>query len=173
MESIIRDQVYQYLTANDLLVHNQHGFIFDKSCLTQLLLGMNHWTTSLDQNIPVDILYLDFQKAFDSVPHYRHFVKLEAYGIRGKLLDWIKFFLVNHHQKVVLNDVSYNWSTIHSGVSQVSVLGPLHFIIYVNNIPPLMDSQILMFANDTKIFREIKTRADFTQFHKDIDYLLA
>ena len=173
MESIIRDQVYQYLTANNLFVHNQHGFISGKSCLTQLLHAMNHWTTSLDQNIPVDILYLDFQKAFDSVPHYRLFVKLDAYGIRGKLLDWIKLFLVNRRQKVVLNGVSSNWSTVHSGVPQGSVLGPLLFIIYVNDIPSLIDSQILMFADDTKIFREIKTRADFTQFQKDIDYLLA
>ena len=114
MESIIRDQVYQYLKANNLLVHNQHGFISGKSCLTQLLDAMNYWTTSLDQNIPVDILYLDFQKAFDSVPHYRPFVKLEAYGIRGKLLDWIKFFLVNLCQKVVLNGVSSNWSTVQT-----------------------------------------------------------
>ena len=173
MESIIRDQVYQYLTANNLLVHNQHGFISGKSCLTHLLHAMNHWTTSLDQNIPVDILYLDFQKAFDSVPHYHLFVKLDAYGIRGKLLDWIKFFLVNRCQKVVLNGVSSNWSTVHSGVPQGSVLGPLLFIIYVNDIPSHIDSQILMFADDTKIFREIKTRADFTQFQKDIDYLLA
>ena len=152
MESIIRNQVYQYLSVNNPLVQNLHGFITDKSCLTQLLHAINHWTTSLGQNIPVDILYLDFQKVFDSVPHYCLFVKLEAYGIRGKFLDWIKFFFVNHHQKVVLNGVSSNWSTVHSGAPQGSVLGPLLFIIYVNDIPSLIDSQILMFADGTKIF---------------------
>ena len=85
----------------------------------------------------------------------------------------IIFFLVNRRQKVVLNGVSSNWSTVHSGVPQRSVLGPLLFIIYVNDIPSLTDSQILIFADDTKNFREIKTRADFTRFQKDIDYLLA
>ena len=108
INSIMRDQVYQHLAVYNLLTQNQHGFISGKSCLTQLLHAMNHWTTSLDQNIPVDILYLDFQKAFDSVPHYHLFVKLEAYGIRtGKLLHWIKFFLVNRRQKVVLKIVVF------------------------------------------------------------------
>ena len=68
LESVIRDKIYQYLTANNLLVQNQHGFTSGKSCTTQLLHAMEYWTTSLDQNIPVDILYLDFRKAFDSPP---------------------------------------------------------------------------------------------------------
>ena len=73
MQSIMRDQVYQHLAVYNLLTQNQqHGFISGKSCLTQIFYAMNYWTTSLDQNIPVDILSrdLDFQKAFDSVPHY-------------------------------------------------------------------------------------------------------
>ena len=97
LESIIRVQVYQHLTANynDLLVHNQHGFTSGRSCTTQLLYTMDYWTSSLDNNIPVDILYLDFRKAFDTVPHCHLFIKLAAYGIRDKLLDWIKSFLTN------------------------------------------------------------------------------
>ena len=97
-ESIIRDQIYQHLTTNDLLVHNQHGFTSGRSCTTQLLCAMDYWTSSLHNNILVDILYLDFRKAFDTLPHCHLFTKLAAYGIRGKLLDWIKSILTNRRQ---------------------------------------------------------------------------
>ena len=116
LESIIRDKIYQHLTVNNLLVSNQHGFTSGKSCVTQLLHAMDYWAAKLDQNSSVDILYLDFRKAFDTVPHHRLFIKLAGYGIRGKLLQWIKSFLTNQHQKVVLNGVSSNWSTVYSGV---------------------------------------------------------
>ena len=80
---------------NDLLVHNQHGFTSSRSCTTQLLHAMEYWTSSLDNNIPVDILYLDFRKAFVTVPHCCLFIKLAAYGILDKLLNCIKSFLTN------------------------------------------------------------------------------
>ena len=115
LESIIRDKIYQHPIVNNLLVPNQHGFTSGKSCVTQLLHAMDYWTAKLDQSSSVDILYLDFHKAFDTVPHHRLFIKLEAYSIRGKLLQWIKSFLTNRHQKVVLNGVSSNWSTVYNG----------------------------------------------------------
>ena len=134
---------------------------------------MDYWTLSLDNNIPVDILYLDFRKAFDTVPHCRLFIKLAAYGIRGKLLDWIKSFLTNRQQKVVLNGASSEWSRVYSGVPQGSVLGPLLFNIYVNDIPSVVNSKTLMFADDTKIFRRIQSQSYFLQFQQDISNLLA
>ena len=114
---------------------------------------------------------MDFCKAFDTVPHDHFFIKLEVYGIRGKLLQWIKSFLTNRHQKVVLNGVSSNWSTVYSGVPQGSVLGPLFFNVYVNDIPSIIDSQTLIFADDTKIYREVKSKADSLQFQEDINHL--
>ena len=119
----------------------------------------------------MDILYLDFRKAFDTVPHCHLFTKLAAYSIRGKLLDWIKSYLTNRQQKVVLNGASSDWSRVYSGVPQGSVLGPLLFNIYVNDIPSVVDSQTLMFADDTKIFRKIQSKSDFLQFQQDIDNL--
>ena len=83
---------------------------------------------------------------------------LAAYGIRGKLLDWIKSFLTNRQQKVVLNGASSEWSRVYSGVPQGSVLGPLLFNIYVNDIPSVVNSETLMFADDTKIFRKIQSQ---------------
>ena len=100
------------------------------------------------------------------------FVKLEAYGIRtGKLLDWIKFFLVNRRQKVVLKIVVFLLTGQPYTVESLKDQSWL-FNIYVNDIPSLIDSPTLMFADDTKSFREIKTRADFIQFQEDIDHLL-
>ena len=132
---------------------------------------MDYWTSSLDNNILVDILYLDLRKAFDTVPHCRLFTKLAAYGIRGKLLDWIKSYLTNRQQKVVLNGASSNWSRVYSGVPQGSVLSPLLFNIYVNDIPSVVDSQTLMFADDTRIFRKIQSKSDFLQFQQGINNL--
>ena len=134
---------------------------------------MDYWTSSLNSNIPVDILYLDFRKAFDTFPHCRLFTKLAAYGIQGELLDWIKSFSTNRKQKVVLNGASSEWSRIYSGIPQSSVLGPLLFSIYVNDILFVTESQTLMFADDTKIFRQIQSQMDFHQFQQDINNLFA
>ena len=131
------------------------------------------WTSSLDNNIPVDILCLDFHKAFDTVPHCRLFIKLAAYGIHGKLLDWIKSFLTNRQQKVVLNGASSKWSRVYSGVPQGSVLGPLPFNIYVNDIPSVVNSEILMFADDTKNLEKSSLNQIFSNFSKTLAiYLL-
>ena len=90
MESIIKDEIYDhFLNSNHLLSINQHGFMPGRSCTTQLLIAMDYWTKALEQRIPVDIIYLDFKKAFDSVPHTRLLSKLQAYGIGGKLYNWL------------------------------------------------------------------------------------
>ena len=134
---------------------------------------MDYWISSLDNNIPVHILYLDFRKAFDTVPCCHLFIKLAAYGIHGNLLDWIKSFLINRQQKVVLNGTSSEWSRVYSGVPQGSVLAPLLCNIYVNDIPSVVNSETLMFADDTKIFRKIQSQSEFLQFQQDIsNYLL-
>ena len=114
---------------------------------------LNYWTQHLDNNCPVDVVYLDFRKAFDSVPHRRLLKKLYGYGIQGNLLSWIEGFLLGRKQKVVLNGSCSSWTDVVSGVPQGSVLGPLLFSIYVNDIPNLVDSPILLFADDIKIYR--------------------
>ena len=92
METIIRDEIVLYLENNNLFSIEQHGFRSGRSCTTQLMETVHDWTESLDNKNPVDVAYFDYRKAFDSVPHERLLVKLHAYGIRGKLLDWIRSF---------------------------------------------------------------------------------
>ena len=114
---------------------------------------MDRWTQAYDSGYNTDIIYFDFSKAFDTVPHLRLLHKLEVYGIKDKLLMWFKNFLVGRQQCVVLNNIQSSWSIVTSGVSQGSVLGPLLFTIFVNDIPHIVRSDIYLFADDIKLSR--------------------
>ena len=131
---------------------------------------MDEWTLAYDKGYVTDIAYLEFSKAFDSVPHARLLLKLDSYGIKGKLFNWIKNFLIGRQQCVVLNNSKSNWITVTSGVSQGSVLGPLLFTSYVNDILSITNS-LLLFADDIKVFRSIKDSCDTTVLQHDIDTL--
>jgi len=103
MESIIRDKLVNHMMNNDIFCDAQHGFFPGRSCMTQLLVTLERWTELLDGGDPVDLIYLDFRKAFDTVPHRRLIKKLEAYGIKGGLLTWIENSLSGRRQCVVVN----------------------------------------------------------------------
>ena len=102
LETLIRSRMVGYLDENDIVTTCQHGFIKKKSCFTNLLIVLEDWTSAVDKGYGVDVAYLDFSKAFDSVPHQRLIQKLSSYGFSGKLLLWIKSFFSNRHQRVVL-----------------------------------------------------------------------
>ena len=172
MESIIRDRIQEHMITNDLFTPYQHGFTVGKSCVTQLLTAVDFWTKSLEDSCAVDVIYFDLAKAFDSVPHTRLFTKLEAYGLTEKLLGWLRSYLVGRRQKVVINGHSSTWCEVSSGVPQGSVLGPLLFNIYVNDIASQVNSTILQFADDLKMFRVIHDVTDFNQLQEDIDSLV-
>ena len=171
LESLIRDRLLQHLQDNDLLADNQYGFRPKRSCATQLLKVLEDWTTMLESRNPLDVVYLDFQKAFDSVPHQRLLLKLQSYGVSGKLLKWIESFLVNRRQQVVLHGSSSDWSEVVSGVPQGSVLGPLLFLVYVNDLPRAVHSCVAMFADDTKLYSSVSTPQHVCALQADLDEL--
>ena len=119
----------------------------------------------------VDAIYMDFAKAFDSVPHKRLLHKINNYGISGNILSWIKDFLTTRHQRVGVYTNFSSWNNVQSGIPQGSVLGPLLFVIYINDLPENIKSSILMFADDTKLYRKIDSNEDYTLLQKDLDIL--
>ena len=154
-----------------LLSKRQYGFITGRSTTTQLLYYLDQCTRITAEGGVVDSIYLDFSKAFDTVPHRRLLGKLEAYGIKGSLLGWIKAFLSNRSQEVVVNGSKSAPSPVISGIPQGTVLGPVLFVVYINDLLDKISSDGLMFADDTKIYRQITTREDALQLQSDIDKL--
>ena len=117
----------------------------------------------------VDVIYLDYSKAFDSVPHLLLIGKLKCYGIGGKLLFWLESFLHGRSQRVVLNGSESQWSDITSGVPRGSVLGPLLFVLYINDIAEFIQSQLGVFADDTKMHSIIRSVCDAVRLQRDLD----
>jgi len=171
MEQLIRDIIMEHLVSNALLTNCQHGFISGRLCITQLLATLDHWTDILDRAGNVDAIYLDFSKCFDSVPHERLLLKIKKYGIEGPLWDWIADFLRGRHQRVNINGCLSALAAVLSGIPQGSVLGPLLFIIFVNDMPEVVHSYIQMFADDTKIFTEMINEEDAIKLQSDLDNL--
>lgn len=117
----------------------------------------------------VDVIYLDFAKAFDTVPHQRLLEKLKAHGIGGKLWNWVKSWLSGKLQRVCIKGKASDWIRVVSGVPQGSVLGPLLFLIYINDLEERIENWILKFADDTKIFSKIQNTEDSVRLQKDFN----
>ena len=148
------------MKSQNLFTKRQYGFISGRSTSLQLLEVLDKWTETLDNGHYVDCIYMDFQKAFDKVPHKRLLEKIKGYGIVGPTLNWIEDFLKNRSQKVMVNGAGSKWENVTSGILQGSVLGPILFVIYINDLPDTVESDSYLFADDTKIFRIIKGEDD-------------
>ena len=155
LEHILHNNRLKFLTINSKISSLQHGFRKGHSCQTQLLTTVHDWSRSKDSGNSTHAVFLDFAKAFDSVPHQRLFLKLESVGIRGKLLQWIRNFLLDRYQQVLIDGQSSDWEPVSSGVPQGSMLAPLLFIVYLNDIEEQMNSSIKLFADDCAIYRQI------------------
>jgi len=162
LESIIRDHIMDYFNKNKLFSNKQFGFINGRSTVLQLLNVLDAWTASLESGGNIDAIYTDFEKAFDKVPHKRLLSKLQAYGISDEIVSWIKDFLCNRNQRVRINGKFSSWHKVLSGIPQGSVLGPLLFIIYINDLVELCEknANIFLFADDAKLFKHIECRID-------------
>ena len=168
MEGIMVDTIIDHLETNGLLRNSQHGFRRHRSCLTNLLEFFHFVFSEQDRDKAVDVIYLDFQKAFDKVPHRRLLRKVRAHGIDGAVADWIENWLKDRRQRVVVNGQSSEWVPVTSGVPQGSVLGPLLFIIYVNDMDDGIISKISKFADDTKLGINVAKEGNIQNLQEDL-----
>ena len=173
LESIITPQIVNHVKVNHLACHQQHGFSKGKSTTTNLLEALNIWSEALMHGIPLDILFLDYSKAFDSVPHRRLVKQVESFGISGNALAWIDSFLTNRRQQVRANGELSEFRPVKSGVPQGSILGPVLFTLYVNDIPSELETLISMYADDTKIYTAIISESSVTSLKSDLSKLEA
>jgi len=159
-----------FLERNRIITSSQHGFRPGHSCSTQLVELMEDFTDYYDNLDPFDTIYLDFAKAFDRVPHIRLLTKIYNYGIRGKMFLWIKDFLYNRVQRVVINSSCSEWVKVTSGIPQGSVLGPILFLLFINDLPNNISSKIKIFADDTKLYN---SSSNHLLLQSDLDRLVS
>jgi hypothetical protein len=174
MESVVKDHIVRHLDRHGLVKKTQHGFTRGRSCASNLLSFLEKVTAAMDNGDSVDVIYLDFAKAFDTVLHERLKKKLKAHGIDGKLLAWIAAWLDGRRQRVILNGCKSTWEQVLSGVPQGSVLGPLLFLIFINDLDAAagIAEWILKFADDTKAARVINSEEDRQSLQVALDGLV-
>lgn len=170
LERIIYSKIAAF--AAKAICRAQFGFLKNHSTTQQLLRFLTYVNNSLNVKSQVDVIYLDFRKAFDSVPHGELLFKLWAFGITGDLWLWFRAYLSSRRQMVSLNNQCSQMLPVISGVPQGSILGPLLFLIYVNDIPlSLSFSKVLLYADDTKCFRSINSSSDTLLLQEDLNSL--
>lgn len=166
-ESLIHKQILQHVHRS--LSTHQHGFLPKRSTLSNLALYVNNLTEIVDAGSQVHAIYTDFSKAFDVVNHRKLVEKMEMIGVPGILINWIKSYLINRQQVVVLNGYKSVARTVPSGVPQGSHLGPLLFLIFINDIGTVINHcNYLLFADDLKLFKETKSVDDCKLIQEDL-----
>ena len=156
-ERVIKQQLVANLEHYERLNNIQHGFRQGRSCLSQLLQHYDKLLDMLEEGNNADVIYLDFSKAFDKVDHGLLLRKMKKLGISGKVGKWVLNFLKERYQQVIVKNEKSLKSKVASGVPQGSVLGPLLFLIMINDIDEGIDSHISLFADDTRISRNISS----------------
>jgi hypothetical protein len=154
MEVIIKDQLINYLLRHNLISKHQHGFLSKHSTTTNLLEATHDWIVSFSSCFNVDVVYIDFSRAFDSIVFNKLLAKLVHYGISGNLLKFISAFIHNREQCVVLDNCFSSVTNVLSGVPQGSVLGPVLFLLFINDVTSICigESKLKLFADDVKLY---------------------
>ena len=173
LESIVAADLLQFLSDHELISKHQHGFLKKHSTTTNLLESVNDWNLSISNWKSVVVAYVDFQRAFDSVSHPKLLHKLSSYGIQGNLLYWFASFVSNRFQRVRVGSSLSKLCAVTSGVPQGSVIGPLLFNLFINDITDHLDgsSTSKLFADDIKIYTELTGTDSHTSFQKQLDLI--
>ena len=171
-EKVIRNHLVYFLESNNLFNPSQHGFRKGRSCLSELLCHMEEILHELSQGKNVDVVYLDYAKAFDKVDFNVLLKKLKHTGIQGKLLQWIESFITGRSQAVVVNGVLSDISKVLSGVPQGSVLGPLLFLLLIGDIDlGVVGSSVKSFADDTRVVTPIASTNDISTAQHNLNII--
>ena len=169
LEHIIHSHLTNFFEDNQILCDQQHGFRKHRSCESQLLTTVQDLASGIDNSQQIDAILLDFSKAFEKVPHHqRLLIKLEHYSVRGTTLEWIRSFLSDRTQKVVVEGKSSCSAPVTSGVQQSTVLGPLLFLAYINDLQSKVKAKARLFADDCLLYRHIKTDKDAESLQDDL-----
>ena len=169
-EKVLRRELVGFVEVNDLLNHNQHGFRAGKSCLSQLLQHFDLITQMLEEGKNIDVVYLDFAKAFDKLDFQITLNKLKKLGIQGKVLEWIQAFLTYRKQYVCVDGHSSRHESVLSGVPQGSVIGPLLFLVLLGDIGgDVQTCHVSSFADDTRVLAGIREQGDISKMQDDLD----
>ena len=171
LEHIIYHNIMKHLNSNNILIENQHGFRANHSCVTQLLTLTEDISYALDHRKQVDVILLDFAKAFDTAPHQRLFTKLHFYGIQNDTYNWIKAWLSNRTQQILLDGITSSSVAVTSGVPQGTILCPLMFLLYINDITTNIKSPLRIFADDCLLYRVINSPEDTIILQQDLDQI--
>ena len=171
LEHIVHSSIMDHFDRHQVLCDEQHGFRVKRSCESQLLITIDDITRNMEEGDQTDIILLDFAKAFDKVPHDRLLHKIEFYGVRQNTLEWIKQFLTNRTQSVILENHKLDPLDVVSGVPQGTVMGPLLFLVYINDLPEATSSSARPFADDCLLFRRIRKIQDAVDLQNDLSSL--
>ena len=173
LEHIIFGSTMKHLNFHKILTTNKHGFRSKCSCETQLIATIQGIAKNLkSEKDQVDVILLDFTKAFDKVPFQRLLLKSSFYGIRDNTLQWISSFLHGRTQQVLVEGWTSEKLDVLSGVPQGTVFGPLLFLIYINDLPTVCkSSKANLFADDTLLYRHIANDRDSTKLQEDLTAL--
>ena len=171
MEHIVCSHIMKHADDNDLLYPLQHGFRKQRSCETQLNELVHDLAKNMSEGHQTDVIVLDFAKAFDKVGHERLLQQLNWYGVTGQTNNWIRSFLSNRTQTVVVDGCCSDSKPVTSGVPQGSVLGPCLFLYYINDIAKNMNGTVRLFADDTMIYLTITNEADASRMQEDLNTL--
>ena len=171
LEHIVAKTIMSHLETNRILTDSQHGFRSKRSCETQLLNFTQELTKGIAEGHQYDVNVMDFSKAFDKVPHQRLLRKASHLGVTGNLLKWLDSFLRDRTQRVLVEGQASDYCKVASGVPQGTVMGPILFLIFINDLPNVVASPCKLFADDLLIYRQIRNKEDQKILQQDLDNL--